>query len=55
MEGEGSGLSKQVQCARCLRDARDAGDLADWQPLDEGVVCPGCLTMLEAQAPRAVE
>lgn len=55
MEDEGSRLSKQVTCARCRRAPRDDSDFVEWEKLEDGEVCPGCLTMLEAQASRAAE
>jgi hypothetical protein len=42
-----------VRCSRCRRAPRDDADYVNWQSLDEGVVCPGCLTMLEEEAQRA--
>jgi hypothetical protein len=47
--------SGQVHCARCQRLPRDGSDLILWEALDEGDVCPGCLTMLEAHARRTAE
>ena len=47
--------SSQVLCARCRRVPRDGSDLILWEPLAEGDVCPGCLTMLEADARRTAE
>lgn len=53
MDSESSKLSRQITCSRCLRAPRDDADYVDWEALDEGAVCPGCLTMLEAEARRA--
>lgn len=53
MDEESSKLSKQVRCSRCRRAPRDDADYVGWEPLDEGDVCPGCLTMLEVEARRA--
>lgn len=50
MEPDGSSLSNQVKCARCRRAPRDDADFVAWEALDDGVVCPGCLTMLEVDA-----
>ena len=50
---EGSNLSNQVRCPRCARAPRDDADYVAWEILDEGAVCPGCLTMLEMEARRA--
>jgi len=50
---QSSNLSHQVRCSRCQRAPRDDADYVNWQSLDEGVVCPGCLTMLEEEAQRA--
>jgi hypothetical protein len=46
---EGSGLSNHVGCARCRRAPRDDADFVEWEQLDDGEVCPGCLTMLEVE------
>src|SRR5581483_5828291 len=48
-----SSLSSQVRCSRCRREPRNDADYVTWHALDEGAVCPGCLTMLEAEAHRA--
>jgi hypothetical protein len=48
-------LSEQVTCARCRRAARDDADFVGWEQLEDGQVCPGCLTMVEAHERRAVE
>jgi hypothetical protein len=48
-------LSSRVTCTRCLREPRDDADYVTWQALDEGTVCPGCLTMLESEASRTSE
>jgi hypothetical protein len=50
---ERSNLSNQVRCPRCVRAPRDDADYVEWAALGEGVVCPGCLTMLEIEARRA--
>ena len=52
MDLESSKLSRQVRCSRCLRVPRDDADYVGWDALDEGAVCPGCLTMLEVEARR---
>lgn len=48
-----SNLSNQVRCSRCRRAPRDDVDYVGWEALDDGTVCPGCLTMLETEARRA--
>ena len=53
MDREGSNLSNEVRCSRCGRAPRDDADYVGWEALDEGVVCPGCMTMLEVEARRA--
>lgn len=53
VDPERSNLSDQVRCPRCVRAPRDDADYVDWAALDEGAVCPGCLTMLEMEARRA--
>ncbi|HST19159.1 MAG TPA: hypothetical protein VLK36_16050 [Gaiellaceae bacterium] len=53
MDPDSSNLSNQVRCPRCRRPPRDDADYVDWEVLDEGAVCPGCLTMLETEARRA--
>ena len=53
VEPERSNLSDQVRCPRCVRAPRDDADFVEWEVLDEGAVCPGCLTMLEVKARRA--
>ena len=53
VDPESSNLSNQVRCARCVRAPRDDADYVAWATLDEGAVCPGCLTMLETEARRA--
>lgn len=53
VDPESSNLSHQVRCPRCVRAPRDDADYVDWAALDEGAVCPGCLTMLEMEARRA--
>lgn len=50
MGPDSSGLSNQVMCARCRRAPRDDADFVAWETIDEGVVCPGCLTILEVDA-----
>lgn len=52
MNPDGSDLSNQVGCARCMRAPRDDADLEQWEELDAGEVCPGCLTMLEVDTRR---
>jgi len=54
-EQGGSRLSNGAKCTRCQRAPRDDGDFVSWEQLDEGEVCPGCLTMLETQARRTAE
>lgn len=53
VDPDSSNLSNQVRCPRCRRPPRDDADYVDWEVLDEGAVCPGCLTMLETEARRA--
>lgn len=53
MNPESSNLSNQIRCPRCIRAPRDDADYVDWEALEEGAVCPGCLTMLEMEARRA--
>ena len=55
MDPDGSNLSNQVGCIRCMRRPRDDADFGQWEELDEGEVCPGCLTMLEADRRRRGE
>jgi hypothetical protein len=55
MDEQSSRLSKHVNCARCRRAPLDDSDFVDWETLDEGEVCPGCLTMLEEHARRAAK
>jgi hypothetical protein len=55
VDPQSSHLSSQVRCSRCRREPRDDSDYVTWQALDEGSVCPGCLTMLETDARRASE
>jgi hypothetical protein len=50
VDPQSSNLSSQVQCSRCRREPRNDEDYVTWQALDEGAVCPGCLTMLETEA-----
>jgi len=45
-------LLKAGACTRCRRTPRDIDDLAAWELTDDGIVCPGCLTLLEADALR---
>ena len=52
MDPESAKFANEPKCSRCQRPARDDGDYGDWEALDEGVVCPGCLTMLETHARR---
>lgn len=53
MDPETSNFSNQVRCTRCVRTPGDDADYTEWEALDEGAVCPGCLTMLEMEARRA--
>ena len=53
MNPESSNPSNQASCSRCRRTPRDDADYVAWAALDEGTVCPGCLTMLEVEARRA--
>ena len=53
VDPETSNASNPVTCSRCRREPRDDDDQLGWEPLDEGPVCPGCLTMLEVEARRA--
>lgn len=53
MAPESSNLSNQVRCSRCRRAPRDDADYVGWEVLEEGAVCPGCLTMLETEVRRA--
>jgi hypothetical protein len=55
VDPQSSHLSSQVRCSRCRREPRDDADYVTWHALDEGAVCPGCLTMLETDACRASE
>jgi hypothetical protein len=55
MDPQSSNLSSQVRCSRCRREPRDDADYVTWHALDEGAVCPGCLTMLETEARQASE
>jgi hypothetical protein len=55
MDPQSSNLSSLVTCTRCRRPPRDDTDFVEWEKLDEGAVCPGCLTMLEQEARRAGE
>jgi hypothetical protein len=52
LDPEISNLSDQVTCLRCRRAPRDDADYVGWEALVEGVVCPGCLTMLELEGRR---
>jgi hypothetical protein len=49
VDPEVSNLSNQVRCSRCQRAPRDDSDFVRWEALEEGAVCPGCLTMLEKE------
>jgi len=53
VDQETSDLSNRVKCPRCQRAPNDDADYVAWEALDEGAVCPGCLTMLEMEARRA--
>ncbi len=55
MDSQSSNLSSQVRCSRCRREPRNDADYVAWHALDEGAVCPGCLTLLEEDAQRAAE
>jgi hypothetical protein len=55
MDTPSSNLSNLVRCSRCRRAPRNDTDFVEWENLDEGAVCPGCLTMLEVEARRAGE
>jgi hypothetical protein len=55
MDPQSSNLSGQVRCSRCRREPRNDADYVTWPALDEGAVCPGCLTLLEMDARRAGE
>lgn len=55
MDPQSSNLSRQVRCQRCRREPRDDADYVTWQALDDGTVCPGCLTLLEVDESRARE
>jgi hypothetical protein len=48
-------LSSQIRCSRCRRKPRDDADYVTWRALNDGAVCPGCLTMIETEARRASE
>jgi hypothetical protein len=48
VSSESSGPS-HVGCARCRRAPRDDADFVEWEELDDGKVCRGCLTMLEVE------
>ena len=41
-----------MTCARCTRAQRDDDDRASWVTLESEDVCPGCLTLTEAEALR---
>ena len=53
MDSQSSNLSSQVRCSRCRREPRDDADYVTWEALEEGTVCPGCLTLTEAEAARS--
>lgn len=53
MDPESSNLSHDVRCSRCRREPRDDSDYVTWQALGDDTVCPGCLTLLEADEHRA--
>jgi hypothetical protein len=38
-----------------LRAPRDDADFVEWEKVDDGEVCPGCLTLLETHERRAAE
>lgn len=41
-----------LTCIRCARQPRDEEDLASWVSIGMEDVCPGCLTLTEADALR---
>jgi hypothetical protein len=53
VDSQSSNLSSQIRCTRCRREPRDDADYVTWQALDEGAVCPGCLTLIETEAARS--
>lgn len=52
MDSDSSDLPGWDVCTRCRREPRDEADYETWHTFDEGAVCAGCLTMLEAAASR---
>jgi len=40
-------------CARCARTPRDADDGFEWVEIDGEDVCPGCLTLRDAEQLRS--
>jgi len=42
----------EVTCVRCAREPRDEDDRTSWASIDQEDVCPGCLTLSEADALR---
>jgi len=38
-----------IECTRCVRQPRDEDDRAEWADFEEGPVCPGCLTLRDAE------
>jgi hypothetical protein len=55
LDPQSSNLSSHVSCSRCRREPRDDADYVTWRALEEGTVCPGCLTLLETDERRAYE
>jgi hypothetical protein len=53
--GEPSAWAELVTCARCARPPRDPDDRSAWAMVDEGEVCPGCLTLTEVEARKGLE
>jgi hypothetical protein len=41
-----------MTCARCTRVPRDDEDRTSWVVLESEEVCPGCLTLTEAEELR---
>jgi hypothetical protein len=41
-----------VTCRRCARTPRDPDDHETWVAMDGSEICPGCLTLIEAEAQR---
>jgi hypothetical protein len=49
VDAQSSNLSSQVKCSRWRHEPCDDADYVTWHALDEGGVCPGCLTLLETE------